>query len=162
MAVGLLPHTGWTWLVRVDGDTIVARVRIEALPVVDAQLYHQTQEHDGDRARFFAKRLAVARAAAIEVARAHVVDAKRAVVIGKQLALPPLEAIMRSHAMIHTAEGELWRALFAEACASCGLAVTRIARAPSAKAERWLAAGRERLGAPWTAEIKAAALAARS
>jgi hypothetical protein len=145
----------------VDDDAIIARERVEALPVLAAELYHHARDHDGDRALFFARHHATARAAAVEALRVHVAAAKHAVIIGKQPALPSLEAIVRSHAMIHTAEGALWRDLFAEACASHGLSVMRIATAPLTKAERWLAAGRERFGAPWTAEIKAVAVAAR-
>ncbi len=162
MAVGLVPHTGWTWLVRITDGAIVARERVVAMPVLEAELYHHARDHAGDRAAVFATQHAAARDAAIAAVRPHVVGLARAVVIGKHPALPALDAIVRSHAMIHTAEGELWRALFANACEAFGLEVTRIAAAPKLAAARWLADGRERLGAPWTAEIKAAALAARA
>jgi hypothetical protein len=162
MAVGLVPHTGWTWLVRITDGAIVARERVVALPVLEAELYHHARDHAGDRAALFATQHAIARDAAIAAVRPHVVGLTRAVVIGKHPALPALDAIVRSHAMIHTAEGELWRALFATACEAFGLEVTRIAAAPKLAAARWLADGRARLGAPWTAEIKAAALAARA
>src|SRR5262245_26495009 len=111
-----------------------------ALPVLDAELFHGARDHEGDRARFFARRRAEALAATVDGVRAACGQAKRAVVLGKQPALPALDAIIRSHAMIHTAEGELWRALFAEACGVHGLEVHR-AVAPTkltAADERWL------------------------
>jgi hypothetical protein len=157
--IALVPHTGWAWLVRVDRDQVEARAKIVALPVLDAELYHLARDHDGDRARFFAARRDAALASAIVAVRPHAVGAK-AIVLGKQPELPALQKIVASHAMIHTAEGDLWRALFAEACTACGLAVTR-APLPAPRDARWLAAAGKRLGAPWTAELKAAATAAR-
>jgi hypothetical protein len=160
IAIGLVPHTGWTWLVRVGADrTVEARHRIVALAMDDAGLYHLARDHHGDRARFLADRRTVALAAAIAAVAAPASGATHAIVLGKQPALPALEAIVASHARIHTAEGELWRALFAEACAACGLAVRRADRA-GARDERWLAGAGDALGAPWTSEIKDAATAA--
>ncbi len=159
--LALVPHTGWAWLVRVHADRVEARAKLVALPVQGAELYHLARDHDGDRERFFAARRDAALASAIVAVSSHASGARRAVVLGKQPDLPPLSKIVASHAMIHTAEGELWRALFAEACTACGLTVTR-APAPAPRDARWLAAAGKRLGAPWTAELKAAATAARS
>jgi hypothetical protein len=160
-AIGLLPHTGWTWLVRVGGQPDdVARHRVVALDVHDAELYHLAREHTGDRAVFVAERRAAALARAIAAVAPHCAGVARAVVLGKQPSLPVLDRIVASHAMIHTAEGDVWRALFAEACAACGVAARRIER-PIVHDERWLAKVGQALGAPWTAEVKAAAAAAR-
>jgi hypothetical protein len=160
-ALALAPHTGWTWLVRVRGDVVEARTKVVALPVLEAELYHLARDHGGDRARFVAERHAGARALALAAVRPHAAGATRAIVLGKQPALPALDQIVASHAMIHTAEGELWRALFADACASCGLEVAR-GLAPAQSDARWLAAAGKQLGSPWTAEVKAAAIAARA
>jgi hypothetical protein len=160
-ALGLVPHTGWTWLVRVDGDAVTARDRVVALPVHDAELYHLARDHRGDRATFFAARRAGALARAIDAVRAPCRGAARAIVLGKQPALPELDRIVASHAAIHGAEGELWRALFAEACARCDVAVERAAIARPGEA-RWLASAGDALGPPWTKEIKDAAAAARA
>jgi hypothetical protein len=83
-----------------------------------------------------------------------------------------LEAILASHALIHTADGNHFRAALAQACAGEGLAVTRIAqRELAARAATVLgrnpqqlrrvvdSLGRD-LGAPWGADQKDAALLA--
>jgi hypothetical protein len=162
-AIALVPHTGWAWLVRVAGDDAAARARVDALPTLDAELYHLARDHDGDRARFFAARRAAARDRAIAALGPHCAGVARAIVLGKQPALPGLDKIVASHAMIHTAEGELWRALFVEACAVHGVVASRgIAAPPRARDARWLAKIGTTLGAPWTKEIKEAAVAARA
>jgi hypothetical protein len=162
--VGLVPHTGWTWLVRVEGGKVAARSRIVALEVLEAELYHLARDHRGNRDRFFAQRSAAALDRATTAVREAVAGASLATVLGKRVALAPLAKIVASHAAIHGAEGELWRALFAEACEACGLAAARAetdAFRAGARDTAWLAGEGARLGAPWTAEIKAAALAAR-
>jgi len=73
---------------------------------------------------------------------------------------------------IHGAEGELWRAIFAEACAAAGLEVTRAEAgtlrpllgkrhaAPAIAA--FLDDGKRTCGAPWSREPQDAALGAWS
>ena len=69
-AIGLVPHTGWTWLVLVVGTRAAPRVerreRVVACDVLEGELYHLAAEHAGDRERFVATR----RAAAVKQARA--------------------------------------------------------------------------------------------
>ncbi|HUJ62333.1 MAG TPA: hypothetical protein VLX92_27690 [Kofleriaceae bacterium] len=161
-AIGLVPHTGWTWLVRVRGGEVIARIELRAVPTLDAELYHLARDHAGGRAAFLAQRRAAALATTIAALRPTIAGAAHAIVLGKQPVLPAFDAIVGSHAMIHTAEGELWRALFAEACAACGVPATRaLAVTANASETRWLAAAGKTLGAPWTQEVRAAALAAR-
>jgi hypothetical protein len=165
-ALGLVPHTGWTWLVRVRDGEVAARERIVAVEVLDGELYHHARDHAGDRERFFAKRRAEMFAKAVAAMRAYA-DAAAAVVLGKQPPAEPLAKIVASHAKIHGAEGELWRALFAEALASCGVNTIRAqagdvrAGIDKRKLDSWLAAAGKALGSPWTAEIQDAACAAR-
>jgi len=85
--------------------------------------------------------------------------------------LPPLEAILRSHSLLHAAEGQLYREALAEAAESW-LPVRRFvqkelfARAASALGttpdalRATLAALGKPLGPPWTADQKEAAAAA--
>jgi hypothetical protein len=159
-ALGIVPHTGWAWVVAVAADRVTARDRVIALPVLEAELYHHARDHVGDRAALFARERAHALDATIAATREVCAGAAVAVVLGKRPALPALEAIVASHARIHGAEGELWRRLFAEACARHRLAVARAERA-NARDARWLAAQGKALGSPWTQEIHEAALAAR-
>jgi hypothetical protein len=166
VALGLVPHTGWTWLVRVRDGEVEARERVVAVEVLDGELYHHTRDHAGDRERFFTGRRAEMLAKTIAAMRAYG-DASAAIVLGKQQPAEPLAKLVASHAKIHGAEGELWRALFAEALASCGVKTIRAqagdvrAGIDKRKLETWLAAAGKALGSPWTSEIKDAACAAR-
>ena len=169
-ALGLVPHTGWTWLVCVAGTraapVVVRRDRVVACDVVDGELYHLAAERTRGRDAFVATRRAHAVEAACAALRAHVGDATAAAVVGKQIALAPLERIVAAHPLIHGAEGELWRAIFADAAAALGLAATRsdasaVRRAhPARAAAAFLTAGKQAVGAPWNREVQDAALAA--
>jgi len=164
IALGMVPHTGWTWLVRVRDGVIEARERVVAVEVLDGELYHHARDHRGDRERFVAARRAELLAKTIATMRVYA-DASAAIVLGKQQPAEPLAKLVASHAKIHGAEGELWRALFAEALASCGVSTIRAlatdVRKSLGKVDAWLAAAGKALGSPWTGEIKDAACAAR-
>jgi len=175
-AIGILPHTGWAWLVlvRVEGSPraprVAARARVTACGVEEGQLYHLAAEHRGDPAGFLSARRTWAVGQAARALEPHLAEAGAAVVLGKAAALPALERILAAHPLLHAAEGELWRTVFAEACAARGLAVTRAApegvRAALAGhhsgevVEAFLAQGRRDLGSPWSREPQDAALAA--
>ena len=87
-------------------------------------------------------------------------------------ALPPLESILKSHPLVHAAEGELYRRVFADACSALGAqpqrvpaeALTgRVGKAVGLSADKGrlaLAAMGKASGKPWAAEQKEAALAA--
>jgi len=175
-AIGLVPHTGWAWLVRVTGSRGAPRVerreRVVACEVLDGELYHQAAERARDRERFVATRRAAAVAQAQTALRAHLEGVRAAIVLGKQAALAPVDRIIAAHPMIHGAEGELWRAIFAEACAADGVAVTRaeagemrplLAKRHSAGAiAAFLDDGKRTCGSPWSREPQDAALGAWS
>jgi hypothetical protein len=86
--------------------------------------------------------------------------------------LPGLDAILGSHVMIHTAEGEFYRAALRRACKACGLSQTGISeRDLVPEAARALRRSGEELqsavatfgkavGPPWGQDQKLAALAA--
>jgi len=176
IAVGLVPHTGWAWLVRTVGSPaeprVEVRARVVACEVLDGEIYHLAAEREHARAQFVAARRTAALAQAIRAVTEHVAGARAAVVLGKQMTLPPLERIVAAHPMIHGAEGELWRALFAEACAARGLRVTRaeasqvrrtvIERHGAAVTDAFLHEAKRIVGAPWSREPQDAALAAWS
>jgi hypothetical protein len=175
-AIGLVPHTGWTWLVRVTGTPrapkVERRERVVVCEVLEGELYHLAAERERDRERFVATR----RGAAVKQARGALRDqlagVQSAIVLGKQTALGPVDRIVAAHPMIHGAEGELWRAIFAEACTAAGLAVTRaeageihalLAKRHSAAAiAAFLDDGKRTCGSPWSREPQDAALAAWS
>jgi hypothetical protein len=176
IAIGMVPHTGWAWLVRVRGESgaakVESRAKVVACEVLDGQLYHLAAERTRDQAEFLAERRAAAVAEAGRALAPHLGDALAVVVLGKLVSLPPLERIVAAHPFMHGAEGELWRAVFAEACAVSGVAVTRalaeevrraqLKRHGSPAIEAFLAAGRREVGPPWSREPQDAALAAWS
>jgi hypothetical protein len=176
VAIGLVPHTGWSWLVRVAGSRSAPRVerreRVVACEVLDGELYHLAAERSRDRERFVATRRAAATDQARTALRHHLAGVRAAVVLGKQAALAPVDRVVAAHPMIHGAEGELWRAIFAEACGAPGIAVTRAEagalrdelarRHPAAAIAAFLDDGKRTCGAPWSRELQDAALAAWS
>ena len=83
------------------------------------------------------------------------------IVTGSGRALPGLESILASHALIHTAEGEMFREALAWAAAQCGLRVAGLReKAIEAGALKKMASLGKLLGPPWTQDQKFATLAA--
>jgi hypothetical protein len=86
--------------------------------------------------------------------------------------LPGLPGILASHALIHTAEGEFYRAALREACECCGIreigtkerdVPAKVAEAlgrSAADVQSTIAEFRKVVGAPWTQDEKLSALAA--
>jgi hypothetical protein len=78
--------------------------------------------------------------------------------------LPPLAKILEAHPLLHTAEGELFRAALRVACGECGLRLLEVRerevweRAGSG-AEEMVAAMGKGIGAPWRQDEKLSALA---
>jgi hypothetical protein len=142
-ALGFRAHTGWAAAVAVAGPAgapvLVASQRIELAETRDvesAEVFHLAAEMDRaegeqliERARQVARRLA---RAAIETARAELAAAGHelvavGVVLGGGSLPSDLAAILRSHPMIHTAEGELYRRALVDGGEACGLPVTGVA-----------------------------------
>ncbi|MBI3268957.1 MAG: hypothetical protein HYZ53_08040 [Planctomycetes bacterium] len=94
------------------------------------------------------------------------------VALGNATSLPPLDAILRSHLLLHAAEGELFRSAVVRACETAGLPVTGVpsrelsacgARAlgvAPTELEAKLAALGRGLGPPWARDQRDAALVA--
>ncbi len=187
-ALGLKAHSGWAVLVAVAGavsaPTLVERRRIELASDTPAQPYHRGAElHDLAAAaasieRALDEACARARAAVSQsiaaIERQGYRVRRAAVLANRPRALPPLEAILASHPLLHTAEGELFRTALQSACEHHGLIVARVperdvhehaarclAIAP-ARLLKQVEAIRRSVGPPWTADHKAAFLAAWS
>jgi len=181
-------HSGWGVLVAVSGAPhaieILARRRIvTADPEMPGaiQPYHYAMnlklpESDKHLAKCAAAstRLAVAAigdlVAELNARDFHIVGS--AVLLASGRSLPPLEKILTSHPLIHTAEGEFFRHIVSQACEDLQISVTAIRQRElddRAKAAFGNAASRvqgsiaslgKTIGPPWTKDHKTAALAA--
>lgn len=152
-AVGFSIHTGWAVLVVVSAaGEVLLRRRIELAERDQRFVYHAAVGKPGAaRSIQEATRVAVQRAglALRALLGEHALAA--AAVPPPKRALPDLEAILRSHPLIHTAEGELYRRAVEIGCREAGLRV--VSPAP-------LQPEVGKLGPPWGKDQRdAAALA---
>lgn len=183
-AIGFRDHTGWAIAVVLAGESGDPRfVHRERMELVDSslprQVYHAVAEdgaprsmivHVGEAARTrtsaeLERLFAGLRAQGIEIT-------DMAVAAGTHQLPPTLDLILRSHATLHAAEGELYRDCLAEAGASLGVRITRFAhsdllstaagtigRTAAEVDSRTSAMGRP-LGPPWQKDHREAAIAA--
>jgi hypothetical protein len=187
-ALGFRVHSGWTAAVAVTIEkgvpSVVAKQRprlVETFSYTFRQPYHTAEKIPLDEAREFVARVQ-------NEARSHAYRA----ILGLQSAaqeqgiklthcalllasgrpLPNLEKILASHALIHTADGELFREAILHACERCGLktasikdkelleqAQSALRIQPAALMRRVTELGRP-FGAPWSQDEKFATLAA--
>ncbi|HZN94331.1 MAG TPA: hypothetical protein VFB81_16570 [Myxococcales bacterium] len=143
-AVGFSVHTGWAAAVAVGGSAaepqVLGRARLELVRPDDGFprfVFHSVEGRPLAEARKVVERAeqATRRHALEELERfagevaqqgAKVVAAGLTLATGK---LPAeLEAVLRSHPFIHTAEGELFRAAIAHACEAMKVPVERVPR----------------------------------
>jgi hypothetical protein len=178
VALGFRAHSGWTSAVAVAGSpakpAVLVRTRIElASPSVagSKQPYHAAEPLEFADAEALIRGC---RESSLSLAGAglHALIAQVAalghpvvgagIVFAAGRALPDLAAILKSHALIHTAEGEFFRDVLLCACEHCSLPVTRIKErdAPEAKAWARIDGLGKSLGPPWTRDQKLASLAA--
>jgi hypothetical protein len=166
-ALGFLAHTGWAAVVALtDEPRVIHRARIEIIAGGDRFVYHAAEKLSPSLAE---KRVHAAVADAQERTREAIAALHKelrvaacGVIVGRTQILPPLDAILRSHAMIHTAEGVLYRHLLLEAARELGIATLAIPAATVAKhkeRKRIDALGKS-LGPPWAKDQKESALAA--
>jgi hypothetical protein len=181
ICIGFRVHSGWAAMVAVarsvERPVIVDRRRIEFTSERGSvQPYHTARELGVERGRAFLEKCRTASNAlaneALEAAIKHIGGdrvRKCAVLMGSGRASPSLEATLASHAAIHTAEGEFFRAVVIHAAESCGLRVRCI------KEKQLFEIARQELdgdiqatlndlgkivGPPWTQDQKLATVAA--
>lgn len=178
IALGFKPHTGWAVAVLVSGDgatpVVHHRARVTLCPEhLARQVYHHAQHLTLARAR-----RAVAEVDTVVgrttgdvltelVERAgHHGELVGVGIVGVPHEVPPLEAVLRSHALLHMAEGELYRGAIQEAVQERGLPVSMASPkgvvseaaltldVPSERLAATLTSLRADLGAPWQADHK--------
>ncbi len=187
-ALGFRAHTGWAAAVAVAGahgmPKVVARRRLDLLDRVDektAQVYHAAADLPLDEAERLVRRTTEAAAnkaraglrdLVAELRRAEYDVVASGVVLGNGRLPQSLKAILRSHPLVHTAEGELYRRALVGASEACGLDVTGVsARDLYAQASKVLGEPEDRLrlrlteagrdvGSPWTQDQKESMLVA--
>jgi len=187
-AIGVRVHSGWAALVAVAGGPakmeVIDRRRVD---VIDAKMpgakqpYHFVRDREIPAAEAHlaqcaatAERMALGAMQSVAAAlreRGYRV-AVGAVLLGSGRALPPLPEILASHPMLHTAEGVFFREAFRKACCSIGVPVETLRERDlekcgaaafgkgAARVRAQIERARDTLGPPWTADHKAAALAA--
>jgi hypothetical protein len=183
-AFGLRAHSGWATLVTVTAaPAIVDRRRIElAAPGVpgSSQPYHAAEGLELKKAETIVGRCAEgARRLAAQAFQDALRDVEKegfeVVGCGLLLAsgrpLPELAAILASHALIHTADGELYREALVHAARRHGLPVTKIRekdvldqgatalRLTASEIQRRVQEIGKPLGPPWRQDEKLATLA---
>ena len=181
-AVGFSTHTGWAAAVVLSGSVerprVVHRARIELWELADGFIYHRAAELDPEAGRKLIQRAEeLSRRKAREGLRTLLeplqVPLSAAGIVGANARLPSdLTAILKSHALVHAAEGELFRRALALASEGAGLKVATVpARKLPAMAAQALGIGEAEvprrvadlgrgLGAPWGKDQKDAAAVA--
>src|SRR5882757_11048418 len=187
-ALGFRVHSGWAAVVAVCLDrglpVVLARQRVhlvETFTYEFRQPYHTAEKMPQGQAREFisrmqaeARRLAYRAVQELEsrTQEQGVKLTRCGLLLASGRPLPALEKILASHALIHTADGELFREAILHASARCGLGDFRIKEKEllehaegvlrlksAALMERVAELGRP-FGAPWSRDEKFAALAA--
>lgn len=184
VALGFKPHTGWAVAVTIGGDAagpvVFDRRRVCLCPEdLPRQVYHHAQGLSPARA----VRAVVDVEDAVDIASDLVVGqlAEQAAghgrlvavgIVGEPRDVPDLKHVLASHALLHLAEGELYRSALDEAARERGLdvALTHPKRTleqaaaalgvTTAVLAATLTGLRRELGAPWQADHREAAAAA--
>lgn len=186
-ALGFRAHSGWAVVVAVTGSpgkpVVLERRRIviaDAAIRGSKQPYHAAESLGLQEAEALIGRCRESSEALASVAVQAMVErfaethrlVGSGLLIGSGRTLPELAAILRSHPLLHTAEGEFYREVLASGSERWGLRVERIKEREvwergaavlqlpvTALQQRVNELGRS-LGPPWTQDEKLAALAA--
>ncbi|HET7149862.1 MAG TPA: hypothetical protein VFI60_00515 [Candidatus Acidoferrum sp.] len=187
-AVGFRVHSGWAAVVAVSlekgAPVVLERKRahlVNTFTYTFRQPYHTAEKMPlGEARKFIAQMEKEARQLAhraVQEMQAELENLKIKLASGSLLLasgrpLPDLEKILASHALIHTADGELFREAIVQGCERCGLSMQRIREREllesAGRALHWKPAEVMRrvtelgkpFGAPWSQDEKFATLAA--
>lgn len=181
-AVGFRAHSGWTALVALavtnSVPAVLARQRVHLVETFTyrfRQPYHTAKNLPIDEASAFISRIQ-SEARSLALIAIHTLQGvlekqgykliRSGLLLASGRPLPPLPQILASHALIHTADGELFREALLHASSRCGLeafpakerevldATASLLRVkPNDLARRIAELGRP-LGPPWTLDEK--------
>ncbi len=174
-ALGCRSHSGWAVIVVVAGSPVAPRVldrrRVELLDgSVNAHPFHEAAEAGLAAAEATilitkVEELAATSAAAAlaTIVTAIELDGYRVAgvaVVATDRAMPrDLDRLLRSHALLHAAEGDLYEEALTEGAGRSGLLVERVTPASTSSHPNVEALGRV-IGPPWQKDHKLAASAA--
>ena len=176
-ALGFRAHSGWAAMVAVAGTIDAPRV-LERRRIVIAepdmpgskQPYHAASELPFPEAEALVRKaIESSRALALEAMSASVKALRSrghevagcGVLLGSGKALPPLEGILSSHTLIHTAEGEMFRNVLVWAAEEHHLPVTGVReKEVDATLLKRIESLGKLIGPPWTQDQKYATVAA--
>ena len=187
-AVGFRVHSGWAAVVVLSlekgAPVVVDRKRahlVKTFSYTFRQPYHTAEKMPlAEARRFVAQVQTEARQLAHRVIHGMQSDLERAeirltranLLLASGRPLPDLEKILASHALIHTADGELFREAIAHGCERCGLKMESIKERAllevagtalhlkTTELMRRVTDLGKPLGSPWSQDEKYAALAA--
>jgi hypothetical protein len=187
-AIGLRARSGWATLVAIagsaDSPSVIDRRRIELVKTFTyefRQPYHTAVKMGLKKsAEFISRSHAEAKLLARNALQAAQNDLRGkgfsvagcGLLLASGRPLPDLAGILASHALIHTADGELFRHALADASEHCGLPITKVkerelyehaAKVLRRKADvlkRRIADLGRPLGPPWSQDEKLSALIA--
>jgi hypothetical protein len=165
VALGIRSHSGWAVVVAATTSRILDRRRIEiADPAIPGsrQPFHAAEVLPFERAETLIRKCRESSLFLATRALTACLDyqvERAAILFASGRPLPELAAILRSHALIHTAEGEFFREVLVSACEQCGVPVMRIKERDLPDNPLVTELGRS-LGPPWRQDEKRASLAA--
>jgi hypothetical protein len=188
VALGLRAHSGWTALVALTLEQGVPQVLLRERPHLVKtftyefrQPYHTARKGSPDEAREFISRVrSEARSLAWRVISSAQLNFQRqgyqlkrcGLLLASGKPLPDIPQILASHALIHTADGVLFREALLHACERCGLEMFKalesglVEQASQTLQQKGDDLGRRlthlgtAVGSPWTQDEKFAALVA--
>jgi hypothetical protein len=187
-ALGFRAHSGWAAMVALEGDAAAPRVILRRrLELLDrgmagaAQPYHTAAGMNLEDAKVFLDQCRSAthaaachavRCAVMEIAKKGYQVAGGCVLLGSGRQVSDLQTILRSHPMLHTAEGEFYREAVRAGCAAGAVPVIgvreKVAREALAEVlgldleevDRRVAELGKLIGPPWRQDEKLAAMGA--
>jgi hypothetical protein len=171
--LGLSVHTGWAASAVAAGSLreprVALRERLEILGEVERFVFHRAAEAGAKAAAAHVTKAAqAARGAATRTLRDLVRRAREeglgvgvCAIVAKDTPMPePLDAVLASHARIHTAEGCFYRDVLEDAARAVGLEAYVIPPVLLSAPPAALAAAGRVVGRPWSKDEKLASLAA--
>jgi len=173
-ALGFRAHSGWAAMVAaagtLDAPVVLERRRIVLAAPTERFPYHTAAELPlGEAEALIGRAVETSRALACEAISAAVKALGRLghqvtdcrVLLGSGKVLPGIASILTSHALIHAAEGAMFRDVLMWAARECDLPVlgVREKELPATALARLASLGKS-IGPPWTQDQKLATLAA--